>query len=54
VLLLSGLQFVIDTLVRQHARTAGVRQNVEFPLLEGSFSPSQPAFVPIPGAGKRE
>jgi uncharacterized caspase-like protein/tetratricopeptide (TPR) repeat protein len=47
VLTLSGLQFSVDYAVRQHARKAGVRQQVEFPRLEGSFSPGQPVFVPV-------
>jgi uncharacterized caspase-like protein len=47
VLTLSGLQFVVDASVLRHARQAGVRQQVEFPRLEGSFSPSQPLFVPV-------
>ena len=47
VLTLSGLQFAVDYSVRQQARKAGVRQVVEFPRLEGSFSPAQPLFVPV-------
>ena len=47
VVTLSGLQFAVDYQVRQHARKAGVRQRVEFPRLEGSFSPSAPVFVPV-------
>ena len=51
VLTMSGLQFVVDASVRRHARREGiVRQQVEFPRLEGSFSPGQPIFMPIPGA----
>ena len=46
VLTLSGLQFAVDAGVRKHARKAGVRQQVEFPRLEGSFSPGLPIFVP--------
>ena len=30
-----------------------VRQEVEFPRLEGSFSPTQPIFVPVPAAAAR-
>jgi uncharacterized caspase-like protein len=45
VLTLSGLQFWLDASVTKHARKAGVRQRVEFPRLEGSFSPSTPVFV---------
>ncbi len=51
VLTLSGLQFAVDYAVRQHARKAGVRQQVEFPRLEGSFSPGQPVFVPVGQGG---
>jgi hypothetical protein len=47
VLTLSGLQFVVDASVRSHARREGVRQKGEFLRLEGSFSPSQPLFVPV-------
>jgi uncharacterized caspase-like protein len=47
VLTLSGLQFAVDASVRRYARKEGVRQAVEFPRLEGSFSPSQPLFVPV-------
>jgi len=47
VLTLSGLQFAVDSAVSRLARAAGVRQHVEFPRLEGSFSPSTPVFVPI-------
>jgi uncharacterized caspase-like protein len=47
VLTLSGLQYAVDLAVRQHAQKAGVRQQVEFPRLEGSFSPGQPVFVPV-------
>jgi hypothetical protein len=46
VLTLSGLQFWLDVSVTRHARKTGVRQRVEFPRLEGSFSPSTPVFVP--------
>ncbi len=46
VLMLSGLQFAVDATMRRYARQAGVRQVVEFPRLEGSFSPAQPLFVP--------
>ncbi len=46
VLTLSGLQFCVDASVIRQARKAGVRQQVEFPRLEGSFSPSMPVFVP--------
>jgi hypothetical protein len=48
VLTLSGLQFAVDASVRRYARKEGVRQAVEFPRLEGSFSPSQPLFMPTP------
>ena len=48
VLTLSGLQFAVDASVRRYARKEGVRQAVEFPRLEGSFSPSQPLFMPVP------
>jgi hypothetical protein len=47
VLTLSGLQFWLDASVTKHARSVGVRQRVEFPRLEGSFSPSMPVFVPV-------
>jgi hypothetical protein len=47
VLTLSGLQFWLDASVTKHARKAGVAQRVEFPRLEGSFSPSMPVFVPV-------
>ncbi len=47
VLTLSGLQFAVDSAVIRLARAAGVRQRVEFPRLEGSFSPSLPVFVPV-------
>ena len=46
MLTVSGLQSAVDCGVRLHARKAGVRQQVEFPRLEGSFSPSMPVFVP--------
>jgi tetratricopeptide (TPR) repeat protein/uncharacterized caspase-like protein len=52
VLTLSGLQFVVDARVAQHARRAGVRQRVEFPRLEGSFAPGQPIFVPVARDGE--
>jgi uncharacterized caspase-like protein len=45
VLTQSGLQFLVDSGVRRHARAAGVRQSVEFPRMEGSFSPGQPLFL---------
>jgi hypothetical protein len=45
VLTLSGLQFILDKCVRDEARQAGVRQAIEFPRLEGSFSPRQPLFM---------
>ena len=49
VLTLSGVQFAIASSVRRHAREEGiVRQEVEFPRLEGSFSPNMPLFVPVP------
>lgn len=51
VLTLSGLQFLVDASISRHARQAGVLQKVEFPRLEGSFSPSQPLFVPVPRPG---
>jgi hypothetical protein len=38
---------VVDAAVRRRAREAGVRQRVEFPRLDGSFSPGQPIFVPV-------
>jgi hypothetical protein len=44
VLPLWGLQGAV---VHRHARRAGMRQEVEFPRLEGSFSPSMPVFVPV-------
>jgi hypothetical protein len=46
VLTLSGLQFILDASVNRHAREMGVRQEITFPRLEGSFQPSQPVFVP--------
>jgi hypothetical protein len=50
VLTLSGLQFIVAASVKRHARAAGVvRQEVEFPRLEGSFSPTRPMFVPVLG-----
>jgi hypothetical protein len=51
VLTLSGLPFLVDASLIRHARQAGVRQKVEFPRLEGSFSPSQPLFAPVPRTG---
>src|SRR5207248_762312 len=47
VLTLSGLHFALDLAVSKMARAAGVRQVIEFPRLEGSFSGSQPVFVPV-------
>ncbi|WP_395143249.1 caspase domain-containing protein, partial [Armatimonas sp.] len=47
VLTLSSLQSALDLSVRRYARAAGVRQQIEFPRLEGSFSPGQPLFVPV-------
>ena len=52
VLTLSGLQFWVDASVIKHARHVGVRQRIEFPRLEGSFSGSQPLFVPVPVANR--
>jgi hypothetical protein len=49
MLTLSGRQFILDCRVTEHARKAGVSQRVQFPRLEGSFSPSQPMFVPAAG-----
>ena len=49
VLTLSGLQTLLEASVSQHARQAGVAQDVEFPRLEGNFSPSQPVFAPERG-----
>ena len=47
VLTLSGLQFWLAAQVPQHARSAGVRQQVEFPTqLLVSFPPDTPVFVP--------
>ena len=42
-----GLLFCLEASVTKHARKAGVRQRVEFPRLEGSFSPGTPVFVPV-------
>src|SRR5205823_6602299 len=50
ILTLSGLQFILDASVNRHARGMGVRQEIQFPRLEGSFQPSQPVFVPLPAA----
>jgi hypothetical protein len=52
---LAGLQFLVNARVMHHARDAGVRQEVQFPPLEGSFSPSQPVFIPSQAgeAGRR-
>jgi uncharacterized caspase-like protein len=47
-LTLAGLQRVVDASVIRHARECGVRQNVEFPRLEGRFSLSEPLFMPVP------
>jgi hypothetical protein len=37
----------VDYWVRQQALKAGVSQQVEIPLLEGSFSLGEPVFVPV-------
>ena len=47
ILTLSYLQADLDFSLRKYATAAAVRQKIEFPRLEGSFSPSQPVFVPI-------
>ena len=44
ILRLGNLQSALDISVRKYARAAGVRQQIEFPRLEGSFSPGQPLF----------
>lgn len=46
VLTLSGLQFAVARGVQRRVREAGVRQQVAFPRLEGSFAPSLPVFMP--------
>src|SRR5207248_671974 len=40
---------IVSTSVSQHAQQAGVRQRIEFLRLEGSFSPDEPLFMPVPG-----
>ena len=34
-------------MIPRASQKAGVRQQVEFPRLEGSFSPAMPVFVPV-------
>ena len=36
---------LLDVQVQSYAQQAGVQQRIEFPRLEGSFSPSTPIFV---------
>jgi uncharacterized caspase-like protein len=52
VLTLSGLQSILSLRMRYYARREGVRQEVEFPRLEGSFSPDLPVFVPVSAPGR--
>ena len=44
---LAGLQLLLSAGVARHARQEGVRQRLEFPRLEGAFSPDTPLFVPL-------
>src|SRR5262249_342484 len=46
VLRLWALQALLAQQVINSARDAGVKQRVEFPRLDGPFSPSTPFFVP--------
>jgi tetratricopeptide (TPR) repeat protein len=48
ILTLSGAQLVVPRRVKELADREGVRQKVEFPQLQGSFSPGQPLFVAVP------
>jgi hypothetical protein len=48
VLSLSALQFLLGNSVIAHALQENVDQEVEFPLIAGSFLPNQPVFfVPV-------
>lgn len=50
VLTLAGLQSILSLRMRWYARQEGVRQEIEFPRLEGSLSTDQPIFVPVPAS----
>jgi uncharacterized caspase-like protein len=52
VLTLAGLQLIVSARVRHHARDSAVRQEVEFPRLEGRFSLSEPIFHVVPAPAR--
>ena len=47
-----GAEETLELSLSKYARAAGVRQVIEFPRLEGSFSGGQPLFVPTGGQPK--